>query len=348
MPTWNHLFYIIVALILVLLIYLLAPMLTPFLVGTLLAYLVNPLVSYLMRWRLNRLTSVIIVFIFTFFIIISAILLLIPLLQEQINTLISLIPNVINWVQQTALPRVAAFLGSYDYINTTTLKTALAKQWTQAGTLVGVLLNTVIHSGLVIFTWIINLMIIPIVTFYLLLDWKQFIKGIRSLIPRHFEPSAVKIAKECDAVLSGFFRGQLLVMLAIAIYYSVGLSIIGLDIGIILGLAVGLISIVPYLGIIIGITTASITAFLQFGTFESVLLVWLLFIVGQLLDSLFVTPRLIGERIGLHPIAVIFAVLAGGSLFGFFGVLLALPATAVIMVWLRHLEHQYQSSQLYK
>lgn len=347
-PNWNNLLYVLIAIILGILIYLLAPVLTPFLIGTLLTYLVNPLVNYLMRWRLHRLTSVIIVFSFTFFILVLAILLLIPLIENQINNLITMIPTALNWAQQTVLPQISSLLGNYEIINMNTLKSLFAKEWTKTGAVVGIFLNTIIQSSLFLFAWLMNLIIIPLVTFYLLLDWKKFLKGMRSLIPRHFEPTVVKIAKECDNVLSGFFRGQLLVMLAIAIYYSIGLSVIGLNIGIILGLLIGLISIVPYLGIIIGIITATTAAALQFGTFQSILWVWLLFIVGQTLDSLFITPRLIGKRIGLHPIAVIFAVLAGGSLFGFFGVLLALPVTSVIMVGLRHLEKKYQSSQLYK
>lgn len=346
--TWNNVFYIVIVVLFGLLIYLLAPVLTPFLIGALLAYLVNPLVNYLMRWGLKRLTCVIIVFLFTFFALFLSVLLLIPLIQAQINTLATLIPAMIRWVQESMLPAITTFLGNREAIDPATLKLVISKEWAKAGTIISVFLNTVIHSGLVIATWVMNLVIIPIVTFYLLRDWKKLLNKIRHLIPRHFEEEAILIAKECDSVLSGFFRGQLLVMLAIAIYYSIGLSVIGLDIGIILGLIIGLISIVPYLGIVIGIIIASVTAIIQFGTFQSVLLVWLLFMVGQVLDSLFVTPKLIGDRIKLHPIAVIFAVLAGGSLFGFFGVLLALPVTAVIMVWLRHLERKYQSSQLYQ
>lgn len=348
MQTWNYVFYLTVTLVFIGLLYLLAPILTPFLIGILLAYLVNPLVNYLTRWRLSRLTSVIIVFIMTFLIIIVLILLLIPLIQQQIDTLIVMIPNAVDWLQNKLIPTLTYYLGTQTYVDINVLKTILAKQWSQAGSVAGTFFSTVVHSGFVLVTFFIDLLIIPVVTFYLLRDWKTLLKGIKNLIPRQFESSIVTISKECDRVLSAFFRGQLLVMLTIGIYYSIGLSLIGLKIGIILGLTIGLMSIVPYLGIIIGIITASIAAFLQFGLFTPVLFVWLLFAIGQVLDSIFITPQLVGERIGLHPLLVIFAVLAGGSLFGFFGVLLALPVSAVIMVWLRHLERKYQSSHLYK
>lgn len=301
-----------------------------------------------MRWHLNRLTSVIIVFITLYSILIISILLLIPLIQEQVDALILLIPDIINWSQFTLIPEIATLFHSQELVNPAAIKKLLAENWGQAGSVAGVFVITVLKSGILLLHWIINLIIIPLVTFYLLKDWNKFIKSIHDLIPKRFQAKTTLIAKECDEVLGAFFRGQFLVMLAIGIYYSIGLSVIGLKIGIILGLIIGIITIVPYLGFIVGILTASIAAYLQIGGMQPVFLVWLLFLVGQLLDALFITPNLVGDRIGLHPVAVILAVLAGGSLFGFFGVLLALPTTAVIMVWLRHLGRSYHESQLYR
>lgn len=346
MTSWNKNFFIFLGLLFIGLIYLLAPVLTPFLVGAFLAYLVNPLIHHLMRLHLSRSVSVIIVFVTLFSILIVGILLLIPLIQEQINALILLIPVAINWFQYTLIPSVATFLNSQEVVNVATIKTMLTQQWGKASSFAGAFVTTVLKSGFLILTWFMNLIIIPLVTFYLLKDWETLLINIRNLIPKHLQTTVVPIAKECDEVLSGFFRGQLLVMLVIGIYYSIGLSLIGLKIGIILGLILGLISIVPYLGFIVGILTASIAAYLQIGSMHAVFLVWALFLAGQLLDALFITPNLVGDRIGLHPVAVILAVLAGGSLFGFFGILLALPVSAVIMVWLRHLKRSYQKSQL--
>lgn len=193
-----------------------------------------------------------------------------------------------------------------------------------------------------------NLILIPVVTFYLLCDWERLMRGVKGILPRSAAPTIIRLSKECDLVLGAFFRGQLLVMLFIAVFYSIGLSLIGLNIGIILGIILGIISIVPYLGVVIGVASASIAAYVQFRYFQPVFFVWILFLVGQLVDSFFVTPHLVGDRIGLHPVIVIFAILAGGSLFGFLGVLLALPIAAVIMVWLRFLMERYHESSLYQ
>lgn len=348
MQTWNKSFIIFLLLVVAGLIYLLAPILTPFLTGALLAYLVNPLVIKLMKYHLPRLVSVIIVFVALFLLIIFLIILLIPLIQDQFATLAVTLPSIIAWLQNKALPTLLNYVNAQNLVNITTLKTSLLSQWTKAGTLATTFLNTILQSGFILAQWLINLVLIPVVTFYLLRDWKTFIQGIHNLLPRRIEPTIVKLAKECDSVLSAFFRGQLLVMLSLGLIYAVGLSLIGLKIGILVGLIAGLISIVPYLGAIVGIITASIAAFVQFGDFKSVLFVWLVFMIGQITESTLLTPNLVGDRIGLHPVAVIFAVLAGGSLFGFFGILLALPAAAVIMVGLRFLHQHYRKSKLYQ
>lgn len=348
MSSWNKGFFIFFVLAFAGLIYVLAPILTPFLIGTFFAYLVNPLINHLIRWHLNRLTSVIIVFVALYSILIVSILLLIPIIQEQIDALIVLIPTIINWFQLTLIPNVATFLNSHELVSSDSMKSLLTDQWGKASSIASVFVMTILKSGALLLHWIMNLIIIPLVTFYLLKDWNKFLANIHNLFPKRLQAKATIIAKECDEVLSAFFRGQFLVMLAIGTYYSIGLSVIGLKIGILLGLIIGLITIVPYLGFIVGILSASIAAYLQTGDMQPVFWVWILFLAGQLLDALFITPNLVGDRIGLHPVAVILAVLAGGSLFGFFGVLLALPTTAVIMVWLRHIEHSYHESQLYR
>jgi predicted PurR-regulated permease PerM len=344
----NKTFIIVLGLLVAGLLYLLAPILTPFLAAAILAYLGDPLVSRLTRLHLPRLLSVIIVFLLLFFLIICVILLLIPLVEKQIIVLTEVIPNAVYWIQNMIIPWLSTHFGVQETINISTLKSTLAANWTKASGAATWLMEKVLRSGFAIVALMTNLILIPVVTFYLLRDWDKVIEGVRSLIPRRIEPTAVKLVKDCDSVLSAFFRGQLLVMLSLGIIYSVGLSIVGLQIGLMIGLLAGLMSIVPYLGFIIGIVTASIAAYIQFGTMSALLFVWLVFMIGQLIESMFLTPNLIGDRIGLHPVAVIFAILAGGSLFGFFGVLLALPVAAVIMVLIRFLNQRYRHSQLYK
>lgn len=346
--TINKSFIIIVVLLVAYLLYSLSPILTPFLIAAILSYLANPIVEKLHAWRVPRLLSVIIVFLMLFSIIIIAILGIIPLIQDQILHLVDTIPNVIAYVQNTMMPWLATNFGVNEVININTVKATLAENWTKAGGVASWLIKTVFHSGLAIVEIITNFILIPVVTFYLLRDWQIVLKNSRNLIPRHIEPTIMKLFKQCDEVLSAFFRGQFLVMLSLGIYYAIGLTIVGLQIGLIIGLVIGLVSIVPYLGIILGITVASIAAYVQFGTFNHVLLVWLVFAIGQSLESTVLTPKLVGSRIGLHPVAVIFAVLAGGTLFGFFGVLLALPVASVIMVLLRFINQQYRHSRLYQ
>lgn len=346
--TVNYFFYLFVALVVAGLLYLLSPILTPFLVGILLAYLADPLVNRLMRLHLPRLLSVLIVFISLFVIIALLIILLIPLIEKQIAALIIFIPKIIAWVQEIIIPWVSTQFGVQEIFNIDTIKTTLADNWMKAGDIASIILKTTLKSGFKFAAWITNLILVPVVTFYLLRDWDEVVQGFRNLLPRTIEPTVTKLAGECNEVLSAFFRGQLLVMLSLGIIYSIGLTLVGLQIGLMIGIISGLVSIVPYLGFIIGITTASIAAYIQFGSVIPIVWVCLVFVIAQTIDGMFLTPNLVGDRIGLHPVAVIFALLAGASLFGFFGVLLALPVAAVIMVLLRFVNQKYRHSRLYQ
>jgi predicted PurR-regulated permease PerM len=311
------------------LLYLLAPMLTPFLLGALLAYLADPLVKRLDKCHVPHLLSVTSIFLVLFCAILLLILILFPLIQNQITTLITVIPQLIFWIQDTFAPWV------HEYMNINTIKSALTASVSKSGWV----LSAVLSSGYTVTTWLVNIVLTLVVTFYLLRDWDRVLAAVKNLLPTSKKAMIIKLAKECDEVLSAFFRGQLLVMLALCLIYSIGLFAVGLELGIIIGILGGLLSIVPYLGSTFVIVAASIAAVVQFGAWQPLSWVVLVFLIGQSVEGFVLTPYLIGERIGLHPVAVIFAILAGGSLFGFFGVLLALPAAAVIMVLLRFL-HQ--------
>jgi predicted PurR-regulated permease PerM len=345
----NKLIIAIIIIVALGLLYLLSPILTPFLTGALLAYLADPLVQNLMRLRFSRLISSIIVFLCVFLILFLLILLLIPLIENQIAILVDVIPNSIAWVQDTIVPWLKETFGvSEAVINVVSLKKILTENLSKAGGAADWILKTVFASGIKIIEIVINLILIPVVMFYLLCDWNKFIMGIRNLIPRNAEPTVVKLSKECDEVLGAFFRGQFLVMLALGVVYSAGLTLIGLQVGVIIGLISGVLSIVPYLGFIVGIIIASIAAFVQFNTVSAVLLVCLVYAIGHLLEHMVLAPKLVGDRIGLHPVAVIFSILAGGYLFGFIGILLALPVASVVMVWVRYLHKRYQHSDMYQ
>jgi predicted PurR-regulated permease PerM len=176
----------------------------------------------------------------------------------------------------------------------------------------------------------------------------EMLAGTRMLVPRRHEPLVSRLARQIDDVLGAFIRGQLIVMLALGLIYSIGLWAIGLDLAIIIGLTAGLLSIVPYLGTFVGVAAALIAAIFQFQDIPHLLLVAAVFVIGQMLEGMVLTPKLVGDRIGLHPVAVIFAVLAGGQLAGFLGILLALPVAAALNVLVRYLHEQYRNSDFYE
>ncbi len=331
------------------LIHQLQPVLMPFLVGLLFAYLGDPLVDRLEVRGLSRTWGVVAVFAAFTLILLLMLLVLVPLLGRQLLRLYELLPQLIDWLQGAALPWLQQQLGvSADLWQLERLKGLLREHLGQATDLAGLLLARVTSSSLALLAWVGNLVLIPVVTFYLLRDWDLMLAKLRRLLPRRQEGLVVRLAEECHEVLGAFLRGQLLVMLALALVYSAGLMLLGLELGLLIGLLAGLASIVPYMGFVVGISAALIAALFQFGLDWLPLLgVLLVFGVGQLLEGMWLTPTLVGDRIGLHPVAVIFAILAGGQLFGFTGVLLALPVAAVIMVLLRHVHDFYKLSALY-
>jgi len=210
------------------------------------------------------------------------------------------------------------------------------------------LLGHISRSSLVLIEWLANLVLIPVVTFYLLRDWDIMVERVRELLPRQYEPTINRLIRDCDSVLGSFIKGQVVVMLTLGLFYALALSLVaGLALGPLIGIVAGLVSFVPYLGVITGLAASLIAVFAQYGDWLHILLVLGVFAVGQALEGYFLVPRLVGDKIGLHPVAVMFAVLAGGQLFGFFGVLLALPVAAVVTVLLRFAHDRYVGSQLY-
>ena len=330
------------------LLYRLAPVLTPFMVGAMLAYLGDPLADRLQAMRLSRTVAVILVFAIMLIAGLVFLIVLVPLLQAQLISFMDRVPRMLEWIQNTGIPWLSATLGiEAERLDPAVLRSAVAAHWKDVGSIVGFVLGKVGHSGQIVLAWIAYVLLVPVVTFYLLRDWDELVVKFASLIPRRYEGTVRRLAAECDAVLAAFLRGQLLVMFALGTIYSVGLWIAGVEFALLIGMGAGVVSFVPYLGPIVGISLAGLVAFMQYHDWLHLFYVAIVFGIGQATEGMVLSPMLVGERIGLHPVAVIFAVLAGGQLFGFFGVLLALPVAAVVTVLLRYAHERYLGSSLY-
>ncbi len=330
------------------LLYQLAPILWPFLFACLLAYLSDPLVDRLARWRLTRTLATVTVVVAFGLVTVLLLLLLLPAVQAQAESLSRALPTFLDWVKDPLLPWLKATFGvELSEPDVEGIKAALGEHWQEAGGFVVNVVKYVTQSGLAFAGWLASLVLIPVVTFYMLRDWDNFVGGIHDLLPRHIEPTVSLLTRESDEVLAAFFRGQLMVMLCLGGFYSLGLWIAGLQSALFVGLLAGLVSFVPYLGVIVGIIAASAAVLIQSQDVLQLVWVFAIFGIGQMLEGMLLTPWLVGDRIGLHPVTVIFAVLAGGQLFGFLGILLALPVAAVLAVLVRHARERYQQSNLY-
>ena len=329
--------------------YQLLPILSPFLVSILLAYMGDPVVDLLERYKLSRTWGVVVVFVVLSLIMTVLLLGLIPMIGRQLVSLYGLTPQLIDWLQHSALPWLQTTVGlDADVSSLNEIKKMFTENLDKTTDIAQLLLSQVTASSMAFLGWLANMLLIPVVTFYLLRDWDILVAKMRRLLPRQNENLVVQLIAECHEVLGAFMRGQLLVMLALGIVYAVGLTSIGLELGLLIGLLAGLASLVPYLGFVVGISAALVAGLFQFGLDPYPLIgIVAVFSIGQALEGMLLTPLLVGDRIGLHPVAVIFAILAGGQLFGFTGVLLALPVAAVIMVLLRHMHELYKDSDMY-
>lgn len=339
-------FGIIVA---VYLVYRLSSVLIPFLISFGLAYLANPLINKIQSKRISRTLAVSIVFALIVLAILIILLIAIPILINQVVSLIQDIPRYYAWLQENLFPKIEALFATDLFMeNQASIKEAFGSSVPFLKNLSSQVMSTLGSSTLAIVGFIASIVLIPMLSFYIMRDWEPISKSFESLIPRRYSPMVLNFLEESNEMLSSFLRGQFSVMLALAAVYSIGLSIVGLEYGVLIGVTAGLISFIPYLGASTGIVIALVVAWFQFdGAWLNLVFVGIVFGIGQALESFFLTPVLIGDKLGMHPIAVVFALMVGGSLFGFFGILLALPACAVLMVALRKLYQRYTKSDFY-
>lgn len=322
------------------LMYLLAPVLTPFVAAALLAYIGDPLADRLEKLKMSRALAVVTVFILTFLLLGLLVLLVGPLIRAQVGALLDALPGIVRQFEQVWLPNIAEIL-DMDIGADVGIGAFVDRYGDMAGSWGSKVLVGLTQSGSAVFTAVLSLFLVPILTFYLLRDWDSIMAHLAALVPGSQRDTVSDLARETDEMLGAFLRGQLLVMIALAVIYSVGLGLVGVQYAIAIGVVSGLVSFVPYLGFIFGIALASITVALEPDPIWKLVGVVATFSIAQVIEGSLLTPKLVGDRIGLHPVLVIFAVAAGGQLFGFFGILLALPAAAVLSVLVRFAFHRY-------
>lgn len=326
----------------------LSPILSPFLLAAILAYICNPLVERLTHVGLPRLAAVLAVLALLGGLLTGLLLIVLPLVIEEAGIIAERLPEATTQVSSRLLPWLREHFGIRIRLDADTLRRLLTDNWESLRAMAPRLLESLRIGGLALVGIAANLLLAPVVLFYLLMDWPQLLARTDNAIPRAWHAKTRRMAAEVDAVLAEFLRGQLFVMLVLAVYYSAALAAAGLPSALPVGIVTGLLVFVPYLGFALGLALALLVAVLEFQGWGPIVAVAAIYGVGQLVESFVLTPLLVGERIGLHPLAVIFALMAFGQLFGFVGVLLALPASAALLVGLRELRTLYLASRFYR
>ena len=329
-------------------VWLLGPVLTPFIVAAVLAYVLHPLVERLARRRVPRVVAVSLVEVAAIVIVLAVVLLIVPILSKQLPLLREQIPLLADRANTQLSPWLSRF-GIDVALDTASIKAFVLKyldanleEWLTTA------LSSARIGGSILLAVLGNLLLVPMVLFYLLMDWNNLVARIASLIPPRQRARTRSFMDECDLMLGQYLRGQLLVMLVLAVFYSVGLALFGFDLAVPVGVFTGLAVFIPYVGFGLGLVLALISGVLQFAGWHGIVGVAVVFGIGQVIESFILTPMLVGDRIGMSPLTVIFALLAFGHLFGFVGVLIALPVSAVLVVAVRRLRATYVESELFQ
>lgn len=322
--------------------------LLPFVAGAAIAYVFDPAVSRLQKMGLSRTLATTVVVLLVFLTFVGALALLVPLLQDQIVGFLRLIPGIVDRLRETSMPLLQRFYGDLSVDAFAQVKQAMSEH---AGTVASWLRGVVARiwqGGMALVNLLSLLFITPVVAFYLLRDWDDIVAAIDANLPRQSAPTVREQAREIDRTVAGFLRGQAAVCATLGVFYAVSLGLIGLNSGIIVGLVAGLISFIPFVGAMVGFVVSVGIALVQFTDVGPIAMVAGVFIAGQTLEGYFLTPKLVGDRVGLSPVWIIFALLAGGALFGFTGVLLAVPVAASTGVLVRFALGRYRDSDLYE
>ncbi len=338
-----------VALLLLWAIVSLGQVLAPFVAAAMLSYVLVPGVRWLRRRRVPRPLAALLMLVLALGALLSIVLVLVPIVQEEFVQIRLQLPGLAASISERLLPWLHERFGLELHWNPALVREWFARQLSASGEDWAAALWAYTRSGTSAALQILGFVfLVPVLMFYLLYDWERLIARLREIVPPRWLAQVSDVAREIDHILGQYLRGQVLVMLVLAVYYSSALLIAGFRLWLSIGVLTGLLIAIPYLGFGLGLIFALVAAMLQFGAAKGALVIAIVYGAGQVLEGFFVTPRLVGERIGLPPLAVILALMIFGSLFGFVGVLLALPLSAVLVVGLRRVRRAYLDSEFYR
>ncbi len=343
----NWVFWLVLFTLFCTAVYVLRSVLLPFVAGIIIGYLLDPLTTKFTKWGLNRTLSTFLVLVLVVIILVPSLILLVGVIDDQLGRFISVVPQYIGSLIKKVEPIIIELQARFPSLEADKIKEYIRGNMINGLKLAGGVFRSLITGGFAFFNLLSLLLITPVVAFYMLRDWNKFINKVNSLLPRNSKASIRKQAKEIDQTLAGFIRGQLSVCVILGTYYSVGLYFVGLELGVLVGFIAGIISFIPYVGSIVGFLISIGIAFAQFDSVMPILQVVIVFAIGQFIEDNFLTPKLVGDNVGLHPVWVMFALLAGGVLLGFLGLMIAVPVAAIIGVLIRHAIDNYKKSNLY-
>ncbi len=332
---------------LVALLWALGPILTPFVIASVFAYICDPAVNWMVARRVPRALAVLLVIIGLGLLLVALALILLPMVYREGVMLVRRLPDLVEMFNAQVSPILQARLGLDLQLDAAQFRQLIADNWTSAQDIVPIVLGHLKTGGLALLGLVANAFLIPLVMFYLLQEWPRILAELERIVPRPWLDRTLQMINDIDRVMSEFLRGQLSVMLLLAVFYSAGLWLAGLNFALPVGVLTGLLVFIPYVGFGGGLILAIVAALLQGGGWPPLAGVAIVYGLGQVVESFLLTPYLVGERIGLHPLAVIFALMAFGQLFGFVGVLVALPVSAALLVGLRAVRNAWFASPVY-
>ncbi len=343
----NSFVWLIIFILFCIAVYVLRSVLLPFIAGIILGYLFDPLATKFEKLGISRTFATILVFIVVILFAVPTFIMVFSIIDKQLTIFVEAAPTYIATFIKRVEPVMIDLHNSFPSLEVNSLPEMIKNNLTNGMQIGGKLLKSIINNGFALMNLLSLLLITPVVAFYMLRDWSTFVKKIDNLLPRKSKPAIKEQFQQIDRALSGFIRGQLSVCLILGSYYALGLHFIGLELGLLIGFLAGIISFIPYIGSISGFLISIILASAQFGTVTKIIEVVAIFLIGQFIEGNFLTPKLVGDKVGLHPVWVMFALLAGGVLLGFLGLMIAVPVAAIIGVIIRYAISNYKKSNLY-